>query len=149
MLRWLLASLHLLAFGVGLGSIWVRATSLRGAPGPESVRRALRADNWWGIAALLWLGTGLPRLLAGTEKPTAYYLSNHLFWTKMGLFALVVSLEIAPATDLIRWRRALGRGQSPDTSHAGRWALVSRVEGLLVLVLLFVATAMARGYGAR
>lgn len=149
MLRWLLASLHLLAFGIGLGAISVRASSLLGAPRAEHIRRALRADNWWGLAALLWLGTGLFRLLAGTEKPTAYYVANHLFWTKVGLFTLVVALEIAPATDLIRWRRALARGQTPDTSRASRWAAVSRLEAGLVVVLLFVATAMARGYGAR
>ena len=37
--------------------------------------------------AALWIGTGLWRLLAGTEKPTAYYLSIHVFYGKMALLA--------------------------------------------------------------
>ena len=147
MLRWLLASFHLLALGIGLGAIWVRALALDGAPEPSRIRRALRADTWWGIAALLWLGTGLPRLLMGTEKPTAYYLDNHLFWLKMGLFLFVVLLEVAPAISLTRWRAALRKSQTPNTSLAPRWATISRLEIGLVLCILFVATAMARGYG--
>ncbi len=147
MLRWLLAFLHLLAFGIGFGSIVIRAQALSDLPDTASLKRALRADNWWGIAALLWLGTGLPRLLMGTEKPEQYYLANHLFWAKMGLFILVVLLEIGPATALMRWRVALARKREPDLSSAARWALISRIELVLLLVLVMVATAMARGYG--
>jgi putative membrane protein len=149
MLRWLLASFHLLALGIGLGAIWVRARGLQGLPEPSCLRRVLRADVCWGLAALLWLGTGLPRLLIGTEKPTAYYLANHLFWLKLGLFGLVFLLELAPMVALGRWRSALRHGQTPDTSLAPRWAFISRVEVGLVLLILFIATATARGYGAR
>ena len=149
MLRWLLASLHLLALGIGLGAIWVRARALHGLPDLGCLRRALRADAWWGLAALLWLGTGLPRLLVGTEKPTDYYLANHLFWLKMSLFGLVVLLELAPAVAFTGWRAALRHGETPNTTLAPRWALISRIEAGLVLLLLFTATAIARGYGAR
>lgn len=149
LLRWLLAAFHLLAFGIGLGAIWVRARALQGVPEEGCVRRVLRADSWWGVAALLWLATGLPRLLMGTEKPTAYYLANHLFWLKMALFLLVFLLELGPMLGFIRWRNALRQGKAPDTTLAPRWALISRVEIGLVLVLLFVATAMARGFGTR
>jgi putative membrane protein len=149
MLRWLLASLHLLGLGIGLGAIWVRARALQRLPDLSGLHRALRADAWWGVAALLWLGTGLPRLLLGTEKPTAYYLANHVFWLKMTIFGLVVLLELAPAVDLTRWRAALRKGEIPDTALARRWAAISRIETGLVLLLLFTATAIARGYGAR
>jgi putative membrane protein len=85
----------------------------------------------------------------GTEKATGYYLANHLFWAKMAVFTLVVLLEVGPAVGLTRWRAALRRGVAPDTSLAPRWAAISRVEAALVLALLCLATAMARGYGAR
>ncbi|HEX5005300.1 MAG TPA: DUF2214 family protein [Gemmatimonadales bacterium] len=147
MLRWLLASGHLLAFGIGLGAIWVRARSLRAVPDPAALGRALRADAWWGIAALLWIGTGVPRLLLGTEKPTDYYLASHLFWVKMLLFLGILLLEIGPAVALTRWRLALRRNLAPDTARAGRWAVFSRAEFVLVLVMLFVATAVARAMG--
>jgi putative membrane protein len=148
MLRWLLASVHLLAFGIGLGSIEVRARALSRLPDPPSLRRALSSDAWWGIAALLWVGTGLPRLFLGTEKPTAYYTANHLFWLKMGLFTVIFLLELRPMVTLTRWRRALARGEAPDTALAPRLARSSRIQIALVLGMLFVATAMARGYGA-
>src|SRR5262249_30821806 len=94
--RWLLASFHLLAFGIGLGAIWVRGRALRSPHDPAAIRRALRADIWWGVAALLWLATGLPRLFLGLEKPTSYYLHNHVFWLKMSLFLLIILFEMGP-----------------------------------------------------
>lgn len=148
MLRWLLASFHLLGLAIGLGSVWVRARALGGVPDPLCLRRALRADAWWGVAALLWIGTGLPRLLLGTEKPTAFYTGNHLFWLKLGLFTLIFALEVPPMIVLTGWRRALARGTSPRTELAPRFALTSRIQVALVVVMVFVATAMARGYGA-
>ena len=54
------ASLHFLALGIGLGSIYVRARAFqRVAKGePAALATALTADNFWGIAALLWIGSG-------------------------------------------------------------------------------------------
>lgn len=149
MVTWLLAAFHLLALGLGLGAVWARAGALRAAPDPAAVRRALRADNAWGVAALLWLGTGLARWLLGTEKPAEYYAANHVFWLKMLLFVAIVGIEIAPAIDLVRWRRAIAKGASPDTARAPRWATASRVEAVLVVLAMFAAAAMARGFGAR
>ncbi|HEU5153692.1 MAG TPA: DUF2214 family protein [Gemmatimonadales bacterium] len=148
-LRWLLASFHLLAFGIGLGAIWVRSHSLRSPHVPAAIRRGLRADTWWGIAALLWLATGLPRLFLGLEKPASYYLHNHIFWLKMALFLLIVLLELGPMFTFAGWRAAYRRGGTPDTSTAPRWAVVSRIQLILLLLMLFTATAVARGYGAR
>ena len=146
-LRWLLASFHLLAFGIGLGAIWVRGRSLRSPHDPGAIRRALRADNWWGIAALLWLATGLPRLFLGLEKPATYYLHNHVFWLKMTLFLLIFLLEVGPMLTLLSWRRSFRRGGTPDTSSAPRWSLVSRIQLVLLVLILFTATAVARAYG--
>lgn len=148
MLRWLAASVHLLAFGIGLGAVWSRARNLAGLPEPAALRRTLQADNWWGIAALLWLSSGLPRLLSGLEKPTGYYLANHLFWLKMGLFGLVFLLEMLPMMGLIRWRVALSRGATPDLGSAGRYARISRLQAAVLVIIVFVAAAVARGYRA-
>ena len=77
-LHWVLAALHLLALGIGLGAVWARGQNLRSALTPEDLRRVFRADNLWGLAAVLWISTGLWRLLAGVEKTTGYYLHNHV-----------------------------------------------------------------------
>jgi putative membrane protein len=148
MLRWLLAAVHLLALGIGLGSVWARARLL-GTPTLEgpTLRRALAADAWWGVAAILWVGSGLWRLLAGTEKTTAYYLGSHAFWTKMALFGAILVLESRPMVTLTAWRRLLARGETPDLHAAPGIARTSYVQAVLVILMVLAATAMARGLG--
>lgn len=149
MIRWLLAAIHLLALGIGLGAVWTRAVALRGSLDASGFRRVFHADAWWGVAALLWIVTGLLRAFGGFEKGTTYYLENHVFWTKMLLFAVVFVLEMPPMITLIRWRAQLGRGESPDTSVAGRLSRISFIQAVAVVLIVLAATAMARGYGMR
>jgi putative membrane protein len=146
-LPWLLASAHLLGLGIGLGAVWARARALRGVPGREALRAVFAADTWWAVAAGVWLSTGLVRLFLATEKPTAYYLQNHFFWTKIALLVVILVLEVPPMVGLIRWRRVVAKGDMPDTSKAARWALTSDVQAWLVVLMVFAATGMARGYG--
>ncbi|HSJ62937.1 MAG TPA: DUF2214 family protein [Gemmatimonadaceae bacterium] len=147
-MRITLAALHLIALGVGLGAVWARARGLRSRLDTEGLRRVFAADAWWGVAAALWLGTGLARLFMSVEKPTSYYLSNSLFHAKLGLFVLIVVLEIWPMVTLIRWRRRRAMSGNVNTTAASRLALVSTIQALLVLAIVFVAVAMARGAGA-
>jgi putative membrane protein len=102
---------------------------------------------WWGVAALLWVASGLWRLLASTEKPTAYYVGNHVFWTKMALFGAILVLESRPIVTLSIWRRQLARGETPDLSTAPGMARTSYVQAVLVILMVLAATAMARGLG--
>jgi len=146
-ISWIVAALHLLALGIGLGAIWTRSRALRRLPDEDALRRVLVADTYWGLAALLWISTGLARAFGGLEKGSAYYLSNGAFWLKMGLLGLILLLEIWPMTTLIRWRRQRSRGEV-DTRHAGTFAAISVVQAVLVVAMVFVATAMARGIGA-
>src|SRR3989449_10030255 len=113
--RWLLAGLHLLALGIGLGAVWARGRALRGDLDGPGLRRVFYADTWWGVAALVWIGTGLVRAFGGFEKGSFYYLHNHLFWTKMGLLAAILILEVGPMIALIRLRVAVARGSVPHT----------------------------------
>ena len=163
MLRLGLAWLHLIALGIGLSAVLARGQALRQAARelPErtdALRRALVADVHWGVAALLWLSTGVWRYVGSTEKATSYYNANHIFLTKMALFVVILALEIWPAVTLIRWRAALGR---PGAARAGsvaagldrsvaRWlATISYVEGAIVVLMVLAAVATARGYGSR
>jgi putative membrane protein len=146
--RWLLAAVHLLALGIGLGAVWARARSLGGRElDLGAVRRVLTADAWWGVAALLWVATGLVRLLAGTEKPTGYYLHNHAFWAKMALFIAILLLEIRPIVTFGRWRAAVRRGELPSVVPAAALARVSYIQAVLTVLMVLAATAMARGLG--
>jgi putative membrane protein len=145
-LRWVLAAVHLIGLGISFGAIWGRAAAFRNIAQAGGVPRVLRADNWWGVSALVLLATGLPRLFGSTEKATAYYLQNDLFWAKMGVFALVLLLELWPMITLIRWRLRLAAQESIDTSDAPRFATISYLQALLLVLLTFLATGMARGY---
>jgi putative membrane protein len=146
-LRWVLAALHLLALGIGLGAVWARGRNLKSELQPNSLRKVFRADALWGAAAVLWISTGVWRFLGGTEKPTSYYLENHVFLTKMGLFLVILLLEIGPMVTLIRWRRIVAAGQSLDTGAARRMANISFIQAGLIVLIVFAATAMARGMG--
>ena len=149
MTRLLLAWLHLIPLGIGLGAVWARARALAGALDTATLRRAFAADAWWGISAALWIGTGLWRLFAGTEKSTDYYLADHAFWMKMALLGAILALEVWPMVTLIRWRIATRRGGSVGESAARRIATISYVQAVLVALMVGVAVAMARGYGQR
>ena len=146
-LRWLLAALHLLALGIGLGAIWVRARSLRSPVGERALQRVFLADTTWGLAAVLWIGTGLWRLLGGLEKPTGYYLHNSMFMAKMGCLVVILLLEIRPMVILMGWRRQVAAARAPDTQAAGGLAGTSFAQAILVVIMVFAATAMARGIG--
>ena len=151
MLRIALAALHLLALGVGFGAVLRRAAAAREPATPGSVRRVLRADMDWGLAAGLWIATGLWRWIGGFEKETSYYVHNHAFLTKMGVLALILALEIWPMVTLMRWRSAIGKGAAPesvaDSGTARRLATISKVQAVLVVIMVFLAVTMARGFG--
>ncbi len=144
-LRWLIAALHLLALPLGLGAVWARSRALRHTDSADGLRRAFAADNLWGLAAALWIGTGLLRAFGGLEKGTSYYLHARVFYAKLGLFALILLLEIWPMVTLIRWRIAVRRGASIDTTPAPTLARISQVQAGLVVLVVLAATALARG----
>lgn len=145
--RWLFAWMHLLGLGIGLAAVWARARALRGPLDAAGLRRVFYADGWWGAAGVIWIGTGLVRMIGGLEKGMEYYLQNHVFWGKMTLLLVLIVLEIGPAVTLVRWRRQLAKGAQPDTRLAGRFARISYTQVVLVLLMVLAATAMARGVG--
>ena len=145
--RWLFAWLHLFALGIGLGAVWARARALHAPLDAAGLRRVFHADSWWAVAGALWIGTGLVRMIGGLEKGTDYYLRNHVFWTKMALLLVLLVLEIRPAVTMARWRTQLARGAQPDTTPAERFARISYLQVVLVVLMVLAATAVARGIG--
>lgn len=166
MLRLVLAVLHLLALGIGLGAIYARARHLMTLSTPEpapertqepaqehGLARVFQADNWWAVAAVLWMSTGLWRAFGGTEKASAYYWAQPVFWSKMGLLGLILLLELWPMITLIRWRVAQARGRRPVLSHlagaARTMARISMLQLALTVAMVVAASMLARGYGIR
>jgi putative membrane protein len=141
---WLAAALHLLALVIGAGAISVRASALRSLRN-ELLPTVFRADALWGMAAALWIGTGLWRVFGGFEKGSIYYFGSMAFSFKMLLLIAILALEIRPMLTLIRWRAAKKRGQPIDFSVAPQLALISFIQLGLVMAMVLAATAMARG----
>lgn len=144
-LAYFVGTLHILTFGLGFASIWVRAAALRRLKDQSGIKDVLNADNFWGIAALLWILTGLWRAFGGLEKPSEFYLHNTAFLIKMSLFVLIFALELKPMITLIKWRVSLAKNQSIDLSVAPSMARTSWIELALLIPIAGMATAMARG----
>jgi putative membrane protein len=141
----IVASLHYLALAIGLPAIFLRGRALKGTLDDAGLRRLFAADSMWGVAAALWLATGLVRAFAGLEKGTAFYLQSHGFYLKMGLFLAVVILEVRPMLTFMKWRQAHRRGARIDTSRARALFQISHIQMSIVVAMVFVASAMARG----
>src|SRR5262245_26673275 len=141
----IVASLHYLALAIGLPAVMLRGRALKGPLDAPGLRRLFSADTMWGVAAALWVATGLLRAFGGLEKGSAFYLGSRLFYLKMALFVAIVALEIWPMLTFMRWRAAVRRGVLIDTSRAHALFEVNHVQLALVIVMVFVASAMARG----
>ena len=148
--RALISGLHVLALAIGLGAVFARGLRLRdlrrSREDAGALTRLLAADSLWGVAALLWIVTGLVRAFGRVEKQPDFYLRNGYFWVKMGLFALVLALEILPMATFIRWRVARSRGNpAPAGENLSILVGLNDAEVAIVILIPFIAALMARG----
>lgn len=137
----LAAASHYLALGIGLGAIYARGQHFKA----HRLQAALKADNAWGLASLLWILSGLLRAFGGLEKGSTYYLHNHFFWLKMVLFGLIFVLELWPMIRLIQVR--IRKEERLPQALMRRFSLISWVQMGLLLAMVLCASLMARGYG--
>lgn len=147
LIKWVVAALHLLAFGFALAAVLARGRGLRRlrTDDPRSFRDVFVVDNIWGLSAGLLLITGAFRAFGGLEKGSFYYLHQPLFHLKMTAFVAILALEIVPMFALIKWRIAFKRNQPIDTSRSRRFARISHMEAALMVIIVIAATGMARG----
>jgi putative membrane protein len=148
-----LATVHYLALGFGFWGISERTVAAKRASASPAMAReyfrlVLRGDNIWGIAAVLWILSGLLRAFGGYEKASEFYLKNGYFHLKMSLFLLVFAIEIGPMIRLIRAR--FGMRRYPDVipldGHQLRSIFrVGMIEIHLLTLIIALAALMARG----
>src|SRR5215470_9716104 len=139
-LSYLLAALHILTFGIGFYAIWTRADALKKLKDVSGLSEVFKADNLWGLAALLWIATGLWRAFGGLGKGSDYYLHSNTFIAKMALFLLVFIIEIKPMVTLIRWRIKKRKNETIDFSSARSISILSQIELGLIIIIVFLAT---------
>lgn len=144
----LLSTFHVLALAIGLPAVVMRWRALvRLKTDPTALEAVFFADNFWGIAAVLWLATGLLRAFGSFEKGSGFYLNSGAFLLKMGLFGVLFLLELWPMATFIIWRVRQAKKVPFETTRAGTFATITGVEVALTLAIPFVASMMARGIG--
>lgn len=112
-------------------------------------RLLLRVDAFYGIAAVGVILAGIARIVWGA-KGWDFYQTQHAFWGKIAVFAIIGLISIAPTRTFIRWVRSAGADASfsvAETDAKKVRRLVMIEVHLLVLIPLFAAL-MARGIGA-
>ena len=113
--RWIVAALHLLALGIGLGAVWARARAFQGSLDTAGLRRSFAADTWWGIAAAIWIATGLARAFGGLEKgAVSAYLGAVPVFANRDLAKAAASILGDEAMHWAILRNALGEAPVPS-----------------------------------
>ncbi|MGV8832739.1 MAG: DUF2214 family protein [Devosia sp.] len=145
----LLTMAHHLSVFTLVGIVAAEFALLRPGLAGARLQQLARIDRAYGLVALLVVIAGVGRVLWGNID-AGYYLGNHAFWGKMGLFVIVGLLSIQPTMALVRWSRALRDDPAfvvPDAQVAASRRFIHLQMVGLALIPLFAA-AMARGYGA-
>jgi putative membrane protein len=142
-----LAAVHLCSLACGVAVLFQRAAALRDAEDERGLPRVFFWDNLAGLVAIVWIGSGLWRLLGGHDKGLDYYLSNWVFWLKLGLILVVVAVECVPMITFIRWRVWLAKGQPVSLARRDLYVRLHWVEFAGMLLAIVCASAMARGIG--
>jgi putative membrane protein len=143
----ILAVVHLLSLALGVALLVLRGKSLEQVKEPKDLGRVFMWDNLYGLLALFWIGSGLLRAFAGFEKGTDYYLSNHVFWTKLLFVVLLLGCEIPILAALIRFRVRKAKGQALDLAGVPRLVRLHWFELASVFPVIIAASLMARGVG--
>src|SRR5262245_12520142 len=139
-----LSAIHILTFGLGLAAVFLRGRALAGVLDAAGWKRLLAADTAWGIAAALWIASGLARVFLG-PKDAVFYWRNGFFWIKMTLFLSVFLLELTPMRTFARARQASARGGAAPVFDVERIRSINALEMRLVIAIPFAAALMARG----
>jgi putative membrane protein len=147
MLPTLLAVVHLLALVFGVAVLVLRAKAVARAEGNPDLKAVFLWDNLYAGVALFWLGSGLLRAFGGFEKGTDYYLTNHVFWTKMLLLLVVLGAEAVLMATFIRFRLQRGRGQAVSWEKKAKLLRLHWVELWSIAGMVAMAALMARGVG--
>jgi len=145
-----LAYLHHFGIGLLIVCLAMETALVRGPLSAEAYYRLARIDAGTGFAAALILVAGIGRVMYGL-KGAEFYISNHVFWTKMVLFALAGGASIPVTLQILKWRKAAivdANFQPPPA----KLRLVQRhikIEGGLIILIPLAAVLMARGFGMR
>lgn len=139
---------HLVVFGIAAVLAAELALMRPAAMSPHTVRLLGRFDAAYGVLAIAILAIGFARVWFGAKGPD-FYLPNHVFWAKVGAFAVVGLLSIKPTLRILAWQKALKADAAfvPPLEEVAvlRRRLLAEIH-VFALIPIFAAM-MARGIG--
>lgn len=143
MTGWFLASLHHVVFLGLIVMLAMQRALLKTDPLP--IPRIAKLDIGYGATAGLMVLVGIARVIWG-EKGWAYYAGNHLFWGKMGLFALIAIASIRPTLIYLKWRKAQRNDRAfvPETKDVRAARTLVGNQMILLVFVVILAAGMAR-----
>ena len=129
---------------LGMETALIRANDFSA---PKLQRLAL-VDMYYGLSALMIILFGVGRVMFGL-KDTEYYIHNHVFWTKMALFADAGLASAPPTINILRWRKAASADPTfeppPRKLRSVRGHIIA--EWILLALIPIAAVLMAQGVG--
>ena len=136
--------LHFAGFAALAAALVVELVLYRPVVPGATARTLARIDAFYGLSAVVVLGSGLMKLLA-YGKPASYFMQNGLFHVKITLFVVMVLLSIYPTIHFIRNRKAPVDGQ---VEYPGSIGVLMKIQLMLLLLIPLLAVMMAKGYGS-
>jgi putative membrane protein len=146
----ILAYLHYLGIGLLIVFLAMQTALVRQPFTAMLIYRLARIDSGTGFAAALILFAGVGRVMYGL-KGSEFYISNHMFWTKMTMFALAALASIPVTITVLKWRKAaiVDANFQPDAKSLRRVQRHIQMEWGIILIIPLAAVLMARGFGMR
>lgn len=139
--------LHILSAITICCCIVLQLLTLKSTLSLDALNLLKKADNTYGIASFLVIGTGLLNWLY-FGKGEQYYSNNSLFILKFSLFAVVGLLSIYPTIIITQKRKKLRNSSSQSIALVSyqkiKWLM--RVELCIMIVLPLLAELMANGF---
>ncbi len=114
---------------------------------PTVVQRLVRLDRILWIATVAVLLTGILRIYLGA-KGTAFYAGNLLLYAKVGLFLVVMALQVSPSRHYRAWADRLAHDTLPSEDEVRGARRQVMIATHLVAVIPLPAAFLARGFGA-
>jgi putative membrane protein len=144
-----MAFLHHLAAFTLVAALAVEVALFKPPLSLVQARRIQRADSVFGVAAGVLLVVGLLRVVY-FEKGAGYYFANAFFLTKLSAFVAAGVISIYPTVLFLSWSKALKEGTTPEMSPSQirRARMCLMLELTAIVVILFCAPLMARGFGS-
>jgi putative membrane protein len=148
MLSAIMAFLHHLAAFTVVASLAVEVMLFKPPLTAVQARRIQVTDLVFGASATVLLVVGLLRVIY-FEKGAGYYFADAFFLTKFTAFILAALISIYPTMLFLSWSKALKEGTPPDPSpeQIRRARMCLMLELTAIVIILFCAPLMARGFG--